>query len=164
MSEILEWMKEIFKKAKNNDFSWKPIHPNNTPCNGVDGIYTDMFFEKGDKFQYVKYSIRYQPRCDKDGISHPEEGTAFYILHELRIDDLEEKFEIPEPNNNSKWNDPYANMVNNYGRFRYAFGDEETAKSVVAAELIQMIYPYGYILSEKEQGEWNSFVNEYTNL
>lgn len=163
MSEILEWMKEIYAKAKNNDFKWKPIYPNNMPCNGTDGIYTDMFFERSNKFQYIKYSIRYQSRCDKDGISHPEEGTAFYILHELRIDDLEEKFEIPQPSDKFDWSNSYSNLVNDYGRFRYAFSDEETAKSVVAAELVQMIYPFGYILSDNEQNEWNLFVNEFNN-
>lgn len=51
-------------------------------------------------------------------------------------------------------------MVNNDGRFRYAFSDEETAKKVVSRELIMMIYPYGYLLSETEAEEWNSFVEK----
>ena len=161
MSELLEWMKDIFKKAKNNDFIWKPIYPNNIPCNRLEGVYTDMFFKRKNKYQYIKYSIQYQSRCDKDGFSHHEEEPEFYILHELIIDNLEEKFEIPEPSKNTKWDDPYANMVNNYGRFRYAFSDEETAKSVMAFQLVMMIYPFGYILSDNEQEEWESFVNEY---
>lgn len=161
MSELLEWMKNVYKSAKENQFEWKPIYPNNMPCNPQNGIYVDMFFEREGKYTYLKYSIQYQSRCDKDGLSHPEEGPQFYILHELRENDIEEKFDIPEPSNDFRWDNHLANLVNNYGRFRYAFNDEETAKSVVSHELLSLIYPYGYILSVEEVKEWNSFVEDY---
>jgi hypothetical protein len=159
MSELLETMKAVYIRAKEKNFEWKPIYSNNMLQNGIAGIYTDMFFEWDGKYRYIKYSIEYQSRCDGDGLSHSEEGTAFYILHALVIDDLEEKFEIPEPDNHFDWEDTYANMVNNYGRFRYAFSDEETAKSVVSHELLGMIYPYGYLLSDAEAEEWNQFID-----
>lgn len=158
MSDRLQWMKDVYTKAQNNDFDWKPIYPNNILSNGVVGIFTDMFFELDNKFQYIKFSIQYQPRCDKDGISHPAEGTAFYILHELTINDLDEKFEIPEPSEKFDIENDISFLINNYGRFRYAFSDEETAKCAAAAQLIHMIYPFGYLLSEDEQKEWNLFV------
>lgn len=160
MSELLEWMKEVYIKIKSGDFEWKPMYPNNVLCNTLDGVYTDMFFEHDGKYQYIKYSIQYQSRCDQDGLSHPEEGTAYYILHELRLFDLEEKFVIPEPNDKFELENDLAHMVNSYGRFRYAFSDEETAKKVVTNELVQMLYPYTYILSESEIQEWNKFVDE----
>jgi hypothetical protein len=87
-----------------------------------------------------------------------EPHFIYYILHALVINDLEEKFEIPEPDNHFEWEDTYANLVNDYGRFRYAFSDEETAKSVVSHELLGMIYPYGYLLSDAEAEEWNQFI------
>jgi hypothetical protein len=158
MSELLSMMKEVYIKAENNNFEWRPIYPNNMIQNGIEGIFTDMFFENNGKFRYIKFCIIYQSRCDRNGLSHPEEGTAFYILHVLIKDDLEEKFQIPEPGNHMDWENPYANLVNNYGRFRYAFNDEETAKSVISHELLMMIYPYVYLLSDAEAEEWNQFV------
>jgi hypothetical protein len=158
MSELLNMMEEVYIRAKAKNFEWRPIYPNNMIQNGIEGIFTDMFFENNGKYRYIKYSIIYQPRCDSDGMSHPEEETAFYILHELRINDLEEKFQIPEPGKHMDWENPYANLVNDYGRFRYAFSEEETAKSVVSNELVMMIYPYGYLLSDAEAEEWNHFV------
>ena len=158
MSDLVNWMKDIYIKAKTNDFKWKNIYPNNMIQNGIDGIYTDMFFEKDNKYTYIKYSIEYCSRCDEEGISHREEGIKYYVLHELRMHDLDETFEIPEPTTNFLVDDEYACMVNDYGRFRYVFDDEETAKKVVANELRMMIYPYKYILSEEEGEEWNNFL------
>ena len=160
MSELLEWMKDVYIKAKSDDFVWKPIYPNNMPCNVVNGIYTDMFFERDGKYQYIKYSIQYQSRCDENGFSHPDEGTLYYILHVLELSDLEEKFEIPEPDDKIPFHNELACLVNDYGRFRYAFSDEETAKKVASNELLHKIYPYGFILSESEAEEWNRFVEK----
>ena len=160
MSKLLEWMKEVFTKAENNDFLWKPIYENNMPCNGKSGIYTDMFFEKNGMYQYRKFSIEYVSRCDSVGISHPEEGIRYYVLHLLEIDDLDETFEIPEPSDDYDiLEETNANLVNDYGRFRYVFDDEETAKSVVCNELKQMIYPFTYILDKEESLEWNRFIS-----
>lgn len=55
----------------------------------------------------------------------------------------------------------YSEWIMNRLEFRYAFSDEEIAKSVVSRELLSLIYPYGYILSNEEVKEWNSFVEEY---
>lgn len=129
-------------------------------CNGVEGIYTDMFFKMDNKYKYVKYSIEYMSRCDSDGISHPDEGIKYYVLHELVINDLDEKFEIPEPTGGINFNDDLACLVNNYGRFRYVFDDEETAKNVVKAELLHMIYPYTYMLNDEELNEWKTFLDK----
>ena len=160
MSELLDWMKDVYTKAKTSDFEWKPVHPNNMICNGIKGLYTDMFFEKDGKYTYLKYTIDYQSRCDEEGCSHPEEGVKYYVLHELRRTDLDEKFEIPPPTEYRNKDNDLAYLVNNFGRFRYVFDDEDTAKSVVAHELLMMIYPYTYILSEEELVEWRRHIEE----
>ncbi len=159
MSEFVRWMKDVYTMAKSGRLEWKPIYPNNMPCNGIDGVYTELNFEKDGKYQYIKYSIKYMSRCDEDGISHPEEGTKYYVLHELRLEDLEEKIVIPEPDDNvDLLGETGALMVNDYGRFRYVFDDEETARKVVCSEMLHLIYPYQYILNDDELKEWGEFL------
>ena len=158
-------MKDTYIMARNMDLEWKPLYPNNMPDSGQDGIYTDMNLRSDNGYQYIKFTIQYQPRCDAEGISHSEEGTRYYIFHSLVIDDLDEKIEIPEPNNDfDPFNDDKDNLiVNIYGRFRYAFEDEETAKSVACYELLHLIYPHSYILSEEEGKAWNEFLTAYAD-
>ena len=159
-SKLLEYLKELYIKAKNNDFEWKPIYPNNMLRNGVEGQYCDMFFEHNGTYEYIKYSIEYKSRCDEKGTSHPDEGVKYYVLHSLVISDLKEKFVIPEPTAAFvEHDDSLSLLVNDYGRFRYVFDDEETAKSVVSHEMLRMIYPYLSILDEEEENEWSRFVN-----
>lgn len=158
MSTLLEWMKAVYAKAKNYNLQWKPLYPNNMPCNGVAGSYTDMFLMEGERYNYVKFTIKYMYRCDEDGISHPEEGIRYYVLHMLEIRDLEVTFSIPEPSDDYKMTDKTnADIVNSYGRFRYVFDDEETARKVACSELLQIIYPFTHILSEEEFAGWNLF-------
>jgi len=158
--QLLSWLKDIYIKVTTNNFEWKIIYPNNRLGNPVDGMYTDMFFEKDGKYTYIKYSIQYMYRCDEKGRSHPEEGIKYYVLHELRMDDLDETWEIPEPANKIDLNDTLSRLVNNYGRFCYVFDDIETAKKVVSHQLCNLIYPYTYLLNKEEQKEWNSFVTD----
>lgn len=160
MSHLLCWLKEVYGKAKAGEFEWKTLYPNNMICSEAQGIYTDMNLQMGDKYTYVKHTIQYGYRCDKNGARHKEEGVKYYILHELRLNDLEKAAEIPEPWNKTECTGSKSYMVNDYGRFRYVFDDEETAKSVVAKELIMMIYPYTYLLSKEEQEEWERYMEE----
>lgn len=160
MSEIVAWLKNVYPKVKTNEFEWKNIYFNNMPCNGVTGIYTDMFFKEENEYTYIKYSIEYCSRCDKKGVSHPEEGIRYFVLHELKIDNLDEKFDIPEPSNTPPGDGSAAYRVNSYGRFRYVFDDEETAKSVAVNELLMWIYSYTYILSEEELDEWECSISK----
>lgn len=165
MSSLVEWMKDAYLIARNGALNWKPLYSNNMPSNGQDGIYTDMNLRSDNGYQYIKFSIQYQSRCDAEGIIHPEEGTKYYVFHSLVIDELEEMIQIPEPNNDfAPFTDDNDNLiVNIYGRFRYAFDDEETAKSVACYELLHLIYPYSYILSEDEGREWNRFLTDYAD-
>lgn len=80
----------------------------------------------------------------------------------------DEVLKIPEPNDVCDFLDTekgYFNscIVNQYGRFRYVFDDEETAKKVISNELLEMIYPYMNILNEEEQKEWENFIEEQTS-
>lgn len=156
--ELLSWLKEIYTIAKTNSFEWKHIHPNNRLQNDIDGIYTDMFFEKDGKYTYIKYSIQYMYRCDERGFSHPEEGVKYYVLHELRMDDLEEAWKIPEPVKKIDPEDTLSLLVNDYGRLCYVFDDIETAKCVAGRCLCRIVYPYAYLLNEAEAKEWNQFI------
>ena len=92
----------------------------------------------------------------------PVVNFPFYVLHLLEEDDLKETFEIPEPSDDyNPFDDTNVNVVNNYGRFRYVFDDEDTAKKVVCNELLQMIYPATYILTYEEERYWNWFVKSF---
>lgn len=42
MSELLEWMKNVYKSAKENQFNWKPIYPNNMQCNPIEGLVKQL--------------------------------------------------------------------------------------------------------------------------
>lgn len=118
-----------------------------------------MFFKMGDSYQYVKFSIQYMPRCDENGLCHPEEGIKYYVLHKLSMNDLNEIFEIPKPSDDGfRFNDK-ACLLNDYGRFRFVFDDELTAKRVVPHELLQMIYPYQFILDDEELLDWQEFLD-----
>lgn len=156
--ELLIWLKEMYVKAYFNNFNWKKIYPNNMSNNPLSGIYTDMFFEREGKYMYLKYSIQYMSRCDKNGMSHPEEGVKYYVLHELRANDLDSIFQIPEPSKEADHKNCLNKLVNNYGRFHHVFDDEETAKSVVSRALLGIIYPYLYLLNEEEITDWNKYI------
>lgn len=158
-------MKDTYIMARNMDLDWKPLYPNNMPLCGQRGIYTDINFRSDNGYQYIKFTIQYQPRCDAEGITHSEEGTKYYIFHSLVIDELEEKIEIPAPRDDMApfENDNDSLIVNVYGQFKYAFEDEETAKSVACYELLHLIYPYSYILSEEESKAWSEFLKAYAD-
>lgn len=157
MSELVNFMKEVYEKAEKNDFEWKPLYPNNMPCNGQEGVYTYMFFKDNDKYTYVKYTIEYFHKVDEEGITRPEDKPRYYVLHGLIENAFAEKFEIPEPNNKCEL-DGLGLAVNDYGNFYCVFDDEDTAKKVVSAKLKGMIFPYQYILAEEEIDEWIEFL------
>ncbi|MBR1555212.1 MAG: hypothetical protein IJ644_07465 [Oscillospiraceae bacterium] len=166
MSELLERLKAYYTASKSNSFEWHDYYPNNMPDNGKEGSYTFFWFKKKDKFEFLKYTINYMSRCDEEGCSHPEEGTKYYVLHEFRKE-YDRILKIPEPSDDCfpLLEEPpegefSSDIVNQFGRFRYVFDDEETARKVVSSELFQILYPYLYVLSEEEAQEWNDFIKE----
>ena len=151
--ELLSWLKEIYVKVKTNDFEWKPIYRNVSFGNSVDGIYTDMFFEKDGSYTYVKYSIQYVFRCDSNGITYPTEGVKYYVLHELQMNGLDKTWEIPVPSKAYDFN----HSVYDYGKFRYVFEDVQTAESVAAKYILNIVYSFTHLLRGNELEEWVQF-------
>ncbi|SJZ74917.1 hypothetical protein [Eubacterium coprostanoligenes] len=113
-----------------------------------------MNIPKGNKFTYIKFTIQYQSRCDENGLSHPKEDIKYYILHLLKIDDLTEPLIVPKPCNTGNIQTDSqisaALTVNNFGRFRYAFDDVETAKKVAVKEVEQLITPLLHCLTNED--------------
>ncbi|MCM1164901.1 MAG: hypothetical protein NC299_04465 [Lachnospiraceae bacterium] len=166
MSEFVEVLKQYYLAARQKTFTWYEVHPNNMPQNPVDGIYTYFWFKRKDGWEFLKYTIEYCHRVDEKGMTRVDEPVKYYVLHEFR-DTYPERLKIPEPNcahfGGSK--DPPVGefspyIVNTYGRFRYVFDDEETAKKVVSSELLHIIYPLLHMITEEEGEEWNKFVGE----
>lgn len=154
MIDTFNWVKDVYLKAYNNAFEWKPLYPNNIISNGLAGIYTDMFFERHGSYTYVKFTIEYVSRCDDAGIIHSEEGTKYFVLHELVLNNVEKKFNIPEPLAHiGGCRDDNSMIVDNYGRYKYVFDDEHTAKRRVADELCNLVVPYVFFLDDSKRQE-----------
>ncbi len=160
-SNLLEWMKSIYKVIVDRNIEWRELHANNMKMNPLEGYYFYMFTPEinGNGVEMLKFTIHFMSRCDIKGISHPEEGVKYYVLHSFK-EKYKEKFVIPEPIDFFALGS-IGNIVNDYGRFRYIFDDLETATEVAYSELRQMIYPYTYILSEEECNEWNQFIDSF---
>lgn len=166
MSDLSEYIKSLYTIARRG-FEWKPLYFNNNSSMDENGIYSDMNIPKGDKFTYIKFTIQYQSRCDKNGFSHPKEGIRFYILHSLKIDDLTEPLIVPKPCNaevsQTSSQVSAALSVNNFGRFRYVFDDVETAQKVAIKEIEQMITPLYHCLLKVECDDVKNFIEKYNN-
>jgi len=167
MSEIVERLKAYYKAAKNNNIKWYDYYPNNMPCNHKEGIYTYFWFKNNDKWNFLKYTIEYMSRVDAEGITHTEEGVKYYVLHSYQKE-YDNIMTIPEPSdddgmllNDDTDTEFSPDIVNDFGRFRYVFDDEETAKAVISSELLARIYPYLFILSKEELEEWKYFVDAF---
>ena len=165
MSDLLERLKRYYLAAKQKTFTWYDLYPNNMPQNGKEGIYTYFWFEKNDGWEFLKYTIQYCHRVDERGLTHTDEPVKYYVLHAFGKE-YPEQYKIPEPSSDPRlYVDPpegefRPTIVNEYGRFRYVFDDEETAKKVVSYELRHMLYPNLYIMPNEDESEWNKFVDE----
>ena len=157
---ILEWMKTLYDIARKGDFEWKEVHPNNMIGNGVSGYYTEFNIEKDEGFEYVKYTIEFRYRTDEQCISHPEEGIKYYLTYEFIERDIEEPFTIPEPTENTDFDDREALSVNDYGRMFQIYEDIETAKRSISYMFLHRIYPLGFMLKDEDVEEWNKYVRE----
>lgn len=161
MSELTEYIKSLYATAR-RCFEWKPLYFNNNSSMDENGIYSDINIPKGDKFTYIKFTIQYQSRCDENGLSHPKEGIKYYILHLLKIDDLAEPLIVPKPCNTGNIQTDSqisaALTVNNFGRFRYAFDDVETAKKVAVKEVEQLITPFLHCLTNEDYSDVKEFI------
>ncbi len=167
MSELIERLKSYYFAAKKCEHIWYDYYPNNMLNNEKSGIYTVFWFRDEDKWMFLKYTIEYMSRVDAEGFMHPEEGVKYYVLHEYESTQ-DKPLTIPAPADNDRFEyDPETefdpDIVNSFGRFRYVFDDEETAKAVISGELLRRIYPYLFILNEDERSQWKQFIETYDN-
>lgn len=137
-----------------DDLVWKPLYPNNMPCNSQEGIYC-MLLHKNEDGSYSgrKYTIYYQFPVDEDGTTLSCDTPELYILFEKNYCNLKGEPKHPEPCNNPQ--DIFDSLynkgevldsceVNDYGSFYRAYRDIEDAKKD-ALKCYQAIY--GFALS-----------------
>ena len=177
--DLLEWMKNMYIKSYDPEaLNWKYIHPNNMIQNSPDGEYAILYVPNPNKnkYDFYKFSIVYRYRVDENFVSHPAEGIQCYTLHILEHkgeEGFDMMYSVPDPTKDFSLSD-YTNpekyyeqfylppsIVNDYGRFMAVFMDMITAKKACLAYLRHIICPYGYILSDEDQLEFNKFVNTF---
>lgn len=131
MSDLSEYIKSLYTIARRG-FEWKPLYFNNNSS------------------------------MDENGFSCHKEGIKYYILHLLKIDDLTEPLIVPKPCNTGNIQTDSQNSaaltVNNFGRFRYAFDDVETAKKVAVKEVEQLITPFLHCLTNEDYSDVKEFI------
>lgn len=123
------------KRLHEEDLIWNPVHPNNMPWNGTDGLYCLLFRKDEDKIYCCKWTIQYQLKeIEPMGVSDHSPIEA-YILHMKRYFDVKGPLKYPRPNNHCDiglgWEDgPTLNNddINDYGRFIRAYKTLEEAK------------------------------------
>ena len=127
---------------------------------------TDIIFSFVLQYSFEEF-FEYMSRVDAEGITHTEEGVKYYVLHSYQKE-YDNIMTIPEPSdddgmllNDDTDTEFSPDIVNDFGRFRYVFDDEETAKAVISSELLARIYPYLFILSKEELEEWKYFVDAF---
>lgn len=147
-------MREFVKKANAltlDDLNWKPLYPNNMPCNGLNGYYCLILHTDSKGITYGrKYTIEFQYK-ETDlgtGITNRKDIDR-YILFEKSYSEIHGSCEHPEPSNDfNLWEDGINTLnaaeVNDYGRFVYAYKDLEFAKK---RALTQYKAVYGYAMS-----------------
>jgi hypothetical protein len=171
--DLLMWMERMYSISySQNPLYWNILHPNNMYCNGNEGQYATLWVPNKDKFDFYKFTIKYGYRVDENLVSYPMEGIMHYILFIFECRDKYDKIlKIPQPNQSI---DLYTSseeyyergyfsptIVNEYGNFKAVFSNIETAEKACYSYLRHIIYPYGYILSEEDQEEFNIFVTKF---
>lgn len=147
-------MKELVKKASAlnlDDLIWKPLYPNNMPCNGLDGYYC-LILHKGneDKICGRKYTIFFQYKEIEEGTGHiNRKEIDRYVLFEKNYFNIKGPTKHPEPSDDFDWyvessDTLHATEVNDYGSFVYAYEDLDSARKRV---LNQYKAVYAYALS-----------------
>ena len=132
-----KWEKKCLHEE---DLIWHPVHPNNMPCNGVDGIYC-LLFKKSEKSIYCcKWTIEYQQQEKEPMLISSDAPIEAYILHMKRYFEVKGPLKYPKPSNHEGWsivNDIgktekrtlSSGDVNDYGDFIRAYKTLEEAKT-----------------------------------
>lgn len=131
---------------------WKPLHPNNMLCNGLDGYYCVVLKQYKDGTYYGrKYTIVFQHKEIEPGTGYIDsKNIDRYVLFEKTYSHIIGDLEHPEPTNespmlsNHEHNTLNACEVNDYGSFVYAYETLELAKKRAQA---QWDHIYGYVAS-----------------
>lgn len=162
MTDIVERLAAIYREYKKGEFRWHDLRANNMVQNDVEGCYTFFWFPNNGRWDFWKWTVQYQHPVHADGLTYTDEPVKYYILHEFH-ETYGQILRIPEPDDGRHYHDDPPDgffgpeIINRYGRFRYAFDDLATAKAVIGPELGHIIYPHLYLLSDKEMEEWNDF-------
>lgn len=148
MAEIEDIVKDAYGVK---DFDWKPLYPNNMPCNGLMGYYAVKLHELEEGvLSGRKYTILFQCEMDEDGITLENAGVEYYVLFEKCYDEIVGLGVHPAPSDNVSMFSTHeggtlnALEVNGYGRFCYVCKTLEQAKRLAVMNY-QMVF--GYALS-----------------
>lgn len=145
--------REIVEDAyKMTGFDWKPLYPNNMPCNGQEGFYAIKLHELEDGVTSGrKYTILYQRKTNEEGCLTEDAPIEYYVLFEKNYLAIQGRKEHPEPSNESCPLDALEDSntlnvleINDYGSFSWVCKTLDEAKKM-ALERYQAVF--GYALS-----------------
>lgn len=147
MSDIEEIVKDAYALK---ELEWKPLYPNNMPCNHLEGYYALKLHELEEGVvSGRKYTILFQRKIDEEGMIISEE-VEYYVLLEKSYCEIVGALQHPEPSNASidseteRSNTLHSLEVNDYGRFSCVCKTLEAAKKM-AIKNYQGVF--GYALS-----------------
>jgi hypothetical protein len=138
-------------------FSWKPLHPNNMPCNGIDGYYSVICRkDENGNVSARKYTIIFQHKEIYHGTGFVDSNVIDrYVLFEKCYPLVNGPTEHPKPTNEFNWsnNDTITfneHEVNDYGRFVYAYETLELAQQRAKTQY-EAIYKYAISFVEQDR-------------
>ena len=149
MSSTREIVEDAYKMT---GFDWKPLYPNNMPCNGQEGFYTIKLHELEEGvISGRKYTIFFQRETDEEGCLKADGKIEYYVLFEKSYFEILGRKEHPEPSDEDdimsddwKENTLHACEVNDRGHFSWVCKTLDEAKKM-ALERYQAVF--GYALS-----------------
>lgn len=155
MSALIEWMKDYYIKAKNNELEWKDMYYNNDPSNTRLGVYTDvLFFPRSDQQLYIKFTIE---KCYSTAGCCVDDPSTYYLLYKLE--------KMLEKQETSDCFDPLSNgnedIAKDCGSFFLNLDSEDEAKIRACDELKQILSShYSFFMNDDEDKEWQSFLED----
>lgn len=149
MSSTREIVEDAYKMT---GFDWKPLYPNNMPCNGQEGYYAVKLHELEDGITSGrKYTILYQRETDEEGCMKADGKIEYYVLFEKSYYEILGRKEHPEPSDecdimSDDWteNTLHDSEVNDYGGFCWVCKTLDEAKKMALARYQAV---FGYALS-----------------
>lgn len=152
---MLENFKNIYRDVKTEAIIWNDYSfPGDERSRGV---FVYFWLKHPDNFELWKYLILYEYDVDGEGISHPDDGIKYYVLFEY-THTYDYEYPIDRSNRTEQFS---PNIIDQFGRYMHVFCELKIAKKAAAAAALNKIYPYLFLLSDKELIEWNRFVKEF---